>query len=1285
VTTPTSNSELADICSEWDFDELALHVLFSGLSPKQVVGVYADANTAIATASRLLHAVRPHPNAAAQNHLLQLNTPFWMVTRPTSCSEFNDICSRCDFRKLALQILGGLRPEEIVGVYADKHAAIASACKLLEAGCQSLPTDAPPSPSPAPVDVVGLPSSFWTVTMPTLDSNVLGVCSKNTFRRFASQVLGGLQPEAIVGVYAERRAAVATATKLLNVIREIHGVATAASTPSDLLQTVEQSAADLPADQQPPDDKRDIKWRLLHKTPRRPSEDHCMFPFLPPATDGTLVSTPRGSYRRISGKVVFMEPFHSRDRIPPDTSGMQVVGLPSRFWIVKRPTPTSRVEDIYAECSFTQFAPMLKADFPFKDVAGFYAWEYEARNRAQALVQALHSPRAKIRQLLRHFFSFPVEIAGLPLQFWLVMKPTPTSDVDDVRIKCSFKRLARMIKKGFPIDNAVGIYADKRAAFIAARRRIRFLRQWYATNISPPLFDPNTSTRIVGIPSRFWMVKTPTPTSGVKDICVECSIPQLAHMFKRGLRIKEIAGFYAEKNHAIDDANSLLKAIEQPDAAGLPPARFDAYPIKSVGMPSRFWLVKRPTPSSHPDEICVRGSLPRVARMIKQGFSITDLAAICVDEDFARQHARVLVETMSFPAATNADSPAEVVGMPSRFWVVKKPTPHARADDLYFQCSFMQLSRLFKESLSIEDISGFYTEWDDAIDDANALVEAMSRPETVNNPSPQGNAKAPIVLIGLPWRFWLVKTPTPSSRAEDICIKCSPKRLATMLKSGLPFEEIVGFYARQDDAMKRAQEIVGSLPPPDPSRPPRTPQLTLLPGSRSSIAAPKPPIPKPGPLANASPQQPPPQPSSPQPVAYSPPATDPPVPLSEPAQPIAAAASTSSAADALSQPADEPPTTSPQPLVTTFSDAAGYQRLRLPTITRRVTNGTLLFASCVDGGSPEHCHRPPPPPGHPMPYAADSVHVQRITPVPSARMPLAAATKLGMFSLHGTGSQDRAQVACPPGQLWVLTVGDPLGLISPQDDIAGALALYGEPAITRQLENLDNIEEELRRFLPEHCFLLSLFSCVRREISWRLPAAEDPAAVAREYMQRLCRMLFSDPVAFDLFTWFHGILKENEEPALVNAFANLLPLIPYPPSQDVIQGLCSALADHRPVQSWLTACSSSIRWQYRDVSEAERDESLAILTKIVDNLQSKIAARLSPQQQQGILGTLCHGAGQPLWSDPHFLEILAYPIQIDHQRFDSFPALHCVWHYATNYVRGNEAAMNEKYRRFLAE
>ena len=60
-----------------------------------------------------------------------LSNTFWVVTKPSRVSELGDICFACTFKQLMNQSRGGLREQDIVGVYADEAEAKRMAIKLL--------------------------------------------------------------------------------------------------------------------------------------------------------------------------------------------------------------------------------------------------------------------------------------------------------------------------------------------------------------------------------------------------------------------------------------------------------------------------------------------------------------------------------------------------------------------------------------------------------------------------------------------------------------------------------------------------------------------------------------------------------------------------------------------------------------------------------------------------------------------------------------------------------------------------------------------------------------------------------------------------------------------------------------------------------------------------------------------------------------------------------------------------------------------------------------------------
>ena len=56
---------------------------------------------------------------------------FWVVLKPTPGCEMVDVCFACTFGRLLLQGRGGLKKDEIAGIYANKDEAEAEAMRLL--------------------------------------------------------------------------------------------------------------------------------------------------------------------------------------------------------------------------------------------------------------------------------------------------------------------------------------------------------------------------------------------------------------------------------------------------------------------------------------------------------------------------------------------------------------------------------------------------------------------------------------------------------------------------------------------------------------------------------------------------------------------------------------------------------------------------------------------------------------------------------------------------------------------------------------------------------------------------------------------------------------------------------------------------------------------------------------------------------------------------------------------------------------------------------------------------
>ena len=56
---------------------------------------------------------------------------FFVVTKPSPVSTLDDVCFACTYPQLVLQAQGGLREEDIVGIYADEDEARLTAMELL--------------------------------------------------------------------------------------------------------------------------------------------------------------------------------------------------------------------------------------------------------------------------------------------------------------------------------------------------------------------------------------------------------------------------------------------------------------------------------------------------------------------------------------------------------------------------------------------------------------------------------------------------------------------------------------------------------------------------------------------------------------------------------------------------------------------------------------------------------------------------------------------------------------------------------------------------------------------------------------------------------------------------------------------------------------------------------------------------------------------------------------------------------------------------------------------------
>lgn len=70
--------------------------------------------------------------------------------------------------------------------------------------------------------------------------------------------------------------------------------------------------------------------------------------------------------------------------------------------------------------------------------------------------------------------------------------------------------------------------------------------------------------KIHGLPETLWFVVSPTPVSGLDDICFECDFERFALQVRGGLDEHKIVGIFADGTEAKELAEKLLRAMHQP-------------------------------------------------------------------------------------------------------------------------------------------------------------------------------------------------------------------------------------------------------------------------------------------------------------------------------------------------------------------------------------------------------------------------------------------------------------------------------------------------------------------------------------------------------------------------------------------------------------------------------------------------------------------------------------------------------------------------------------------------
>jgi len=70
-----------------------------------------------------------------------------------------------------------------------------------------------------------------------------------------------------------------------------------------------------------------------------------------------------------------------------------------------------------------------------------------------------------------------MKVHGLPETFWVVVSPSPVSDLGDVCFECDFRRFALQVRGGLDEKKIVAIFADDTEAKELAEKLLRAIQQ----------------------------------------------------------------------------------------------------------------------------------------------------------------------------------------------------------------------------------------------------------------------------------------------------------------------------------------------------------------------------------------------------------------------------------------------------------------------------------------------------------------------------------------------------------------------------------------------------------------------------------------------------------------------------------------------------------------------------------------------------------------------------------------------------------------------------------------
>ena len=316
-----------------------------------------------------------------------------------------------------------------------------------------------------------------------------------------------------------------------------------------------------------------------------------------------------------------------------------------------------------------------------------------------------------------------------------------------------------------------------------------------------------------------------------------------------------------------------------------------------------------------------------------------------------------------------------------------------------------------------------------------------------------------------------------------------------------------------------------------------------------------------------------------------------------------------------------------------------------------------------------------------MPYAADSIFVQRVVPVPTRCVPLAEASANGWFSLVGTGGEDYACVQCRPGEVWSLDVMNPVALISAQNDVAEGMDAYSAAPIADQLSRMDRVQNDLRSFIPQDSLFFSVYTLFRREASWRLPSERNPEGVVGDRIKALCNLLFQDPRSRHMWRWFSTHARHYTECVILANLQRTAARFDFSPTKDSMIALTRAISAQQNSSEAFAACIESA------LSRAHGPSLADTVPHFVGEFQQAVSdgeillarTAANPGEEAKAMEYLYAQVGLDRPAGTEFPESLGKPFFLDAQTLSKYNPAMFVHRFCSFYLRDRNEFIDELY------